>query len=173
MPKTVIHISLGKYWGVVDGFFSGLAAAKDTDGHPVAFDIIGLSYYPDNKTDLSDIKETLTKCAAKFGKPILICETAYSYNHVAAAPNAKYPETPQGQADYLSDLVQAVRDVPRGLGLGVCYWEPEAVPNPLSRAFADGNWRDSGWQALFDTETHNAQPAISQAAARLKTTPPP
>ena len=166
-PKTVIHISLGKYWGVVDGFFSGLTSATDIEGHPVAFDIIGLSYYPDNKTDLSDIKESVTKCAAKFGKPILIAETAYSYNHVTAAANAKYPETPQGQADYLSDLVALVRGLPNGLGLGVCYWEPEAVPNPISRTFADGSWRDSGWQALFDTETHEAQPAIRQAALSL------
>ena len=164
-PETVIHISLGKYWGVVDGFFSGLAAARDVAGRPVSFDVIGLSYYPDDKTDLSDIKETLSKCAAKYHKPILIAETAYSYNHVAAG-NGKYPETPQGQADYLSDLVSAVRDTPGGLG--VCYWEPEAVPNSISRAFGPGSWRDSGWQALFDTETHAAEPAIKQAARRLR-----
>lgn len=169
-PKTIIHISLGKYWGVVDGFFSGLMAAKDLMGRPVRFDIIGLSYYPDNKTDLSDIKEVLTKGAAKFGKPILICETSYSYNHVKAAENAKYPETPQGQADYLSDLVTAVRDTAQGRGLGVCYWEPEALPNPISRTFANGSWRDSGWQALFDTETHAAQPAIRQAVAAQRET---
>jgi len=164
-PKTIIHISLGKYWSVVDGFFSGLTAARDIDGHPVVFDIVGLSYYPDNKTDLADIKESVTKCAAKFHKPVLICETSYSYRHTQAAVNAKYPETPQGQADYLSDLVQIMRDIPGGPGSGVCYWEPEAVPNPISRTFADGSWRDSGWQALFDTETHIAQPAIAQAGA--------
>lgn len=166
MPKTIVHVSLGKYWGVVNGFFSGLAAARDSAGRPVTFDIIGLSYYPDNKTDLSDIKETLAGCAAKFGKPILICETAYSYRHVAAAAGAKYPETPEGQAAYLSDLVAAVRDTPGGLG--ICYWEPEAVPNPISRTFSGSSWRDSGWQALFDTEAHTAEPAVSRAALRSR-----
>jgi len=71
MPRTIIHISLGNYWGVVGGFFSGLAAAKDRSGHPVRYDVIGLSYYPDNKTDLSDIKETLTQCAAN-GKVLAV-----------------------------------------------------------------------------------------------------
>ena len=59
--------------------------------------------------------------------------------------------------------MRAVRDTPGGLG--VCSWEPEALPNPVSRAFAPGAWRDSGWNALFDTETHEAQPAIAQAGA--------
>jgi len=167
MPKTIIHISLGKYWDIVDGFYSGLASARDIWGHPVQFDIIGLSYYPDNMTNLSDIKEVLNRCAAKFGKLILICETSYPYHNFTIAKDTKYPNTPEGQADYLADLIKTVRETPNGLGLGVCYWEPEALPNPISQAYANGSWRDSGWQALFDTETHAAQPAILQAGESL------
>jgi len=162
-PEIIIHISMGMYWGVVDGFFSGLTSAQDIYGHPVQFDLIGLSYYPDDKTNLSDIKETLKKCADKYGKPIIICETSYQYRGTDGPNTGPYPQTPEGQASYLSKLSEAVRDTPNGLGAGVCYWEPEAVPNAVSRAFAPGGWRDSGWSALFDTETHDANPAIANA----------
>ena len=165
MPKFIIHISFGPYWNVVNGFFSGLTSARDITGQPVRFDIIGLSYYPNDKTDLSDIKGVLANCAQKFGKPILLCETAYQYRGTDSANSGLYPQTPAGQAAYLSDLVTAVKNTPDGLGLGLCYWEPEALPNPVTDAYAYGSWRDSGWSALFDTQTGEAEPGIAAAGA--------
>ena len=93
----------------------------------------------------------------------MICETAYRGQGRDPPNIGPYPQTPEGQAAYLSDLVAAAKDTPFGLGLGVCYWEPEAVPNPVSAAFAPGSWRDSGGSALFDTQTHEAEPAIMSA----------
>lgn len=125
-PKIMVHIANGADSGLVQWFFDHLDAQKQG----INFDLIGLSYYPDGKNTLADLKESLAVTAKKYHKPIIIAETAFPANGTAG-PNqlvyAQYGRTPEGQRRFLADLVQTVQSTPDGLGRGVIYWQPEWV----------------------------------------------
>ncbi|MBV9848434.1 MAG: glycosyl hydrolase 53 family protein [Armatimonadetes bacterium] len=156
-PQIMIHINNGFNAGLVQWFFDNLTSHyRDLD-----FDMIGLSYYPDGKGTLADLKASLAVAARRYHKPILIAETAYPYRTGGSAwtpPASEYPVyaqyglTPDGQRRFLTDLVAVVRDTPDGLGRGVLYWEPEWV----ALRGLSGYWGD---KALFDSD-FNALPAL-------------
>jgi arabinogalactan endo-1,4-beta-galactosidase len=66
-----------------------------------------------------------------------------------------WPISPEGQRQFLSDLINLVRETPAGRGVGVVYWHPESVP----RTGADGRAWNGGAMALFDRQG-NVLPAI-------------
>jgi arabinogalactan endo-1,4-beta-galactosidase len=39
-----------------------------------------------------------------------------------------YPATPGGQLSFYNDVLSILAQVPRGLGAGLFYWEPEWIP---------------------------------------------
>jgi len=101
----------------------------------VPFDVIGLSHYVYWHGTLAALQANLNDVAARYGKPVVVAETAYGFTLAAkdAEPNifnaslqqvGGYPATPVGQASMLRDVFDAVRSVPNGRGLGVFYWEP-------------------------------------------------
>lgn len=127
------------------------------------FDVIALSYYGYWHGPLSDLQANLDDVAARYGKPVLVAETAYAHtlagddglaNNVATADQLVdgYSATPAGQAANLRDVMNVVEAVPGGRGLGVVYWEPAwtAVKgsgwDPADPG--SGNAREN--QALFD-----------------------
>lgn len=132
MPRIMIHIERsGDYKGAVT-FFDNLLARH------VSFDVIGLSYYPYWHGDISTMRANLRKIALRYKKPVMIVETAYNWRPGRETPKKlDFPETPQGQLDFLRAVAAAVHAVPDGLGQGVFWWEP-AVEGPLrSRGFFD------------------------------------
>lgn len=99
------------------------------------FDVIALSYYGYWHGPLDELQINLDDTAARYGKPVLVAETAYAHtlangdgleNNVARADQLApgYPATPAGQAANLRDVMNVVEAVPGGRGLGVVYWEP-------------------------------------------------
>lgn len=102
-------------------------------------DILGFSYYPFWYDALDEKKEKkpaalfynpLTYYAEKYGKPVMICEVGG-------------PETDaEGTYQLLINTMEAVRQVPDHMGLGIFYWEPEVgaavLPDsyPLGAAIA-------------------------------------
>jgi arabinogalactan endo-1,4-beta-galactosidase len=42
-----------------------------------------------------------------------------------------FPATATGQAAFIAMVCNTVASVPQGRGLGVCYWAPEFVANPV------------------------------------------
>ncbi|MFJ5228137.1 arabinogalactan endo-beta-1,4-galactanase [Streptomyces sp. NPDC088400] len=101
----------------------------------VPFDVIALSYYGYWHGPLSDLQTNLDDVSARYGKPVLVAETAYAHtlanddflaNNVSSAGQlpAGYPATPAGQAANLRDVMNVVEAVPGGRGLGIVYWEP-------------------------------------------------
>ncbi|MFF5565713.1 arabinogalactan endo-beta-1,4-galactanase [Streptomyces sp. NPDC012623] len=101
----------------------------------VPFDVIALSYYSYWHGPLSGLQANLDDAAARYGKPVLVAETAYAHtlangdfleNNIATSAQlaAGYPATPAGQAANLRDVMNVVEAVPGGRGLGVVYWEP-------------------------------------------------
>ena len=154
-PLVVLH---SKFQGG-EALFDRLATAKDNDGNPAQFDMIGFGYYPDKNTDLSDLKTTLT-ALAKWDKPILVAEVQWPYNTASPAEKPAFPQTPQGQVDFIHAAMDAVRAVPKGLGAGVCYWEPAWGRNNVTAI-------NQGYNCLVDSGEYTTQPAIGQAALPL------
>lgn len=124
-PRTILHIESPNQLERAVWF-----CQQATDAG-LPFDLIGVSYYPDWHGDLVALRTALTTLARTFHKPVLVVETAYPWKpdeHWEARPNMTWPLTPSGQRRFLREVAAVVRAVPDGLGAGVCYWQPEAVP---------------------------------------------
>ena len=147
----MIHVDQGGKRSVCEWFFDHLQQ------HQVPFDVIGLSYYPFWHGALTDLSDNLAGLAGRYGKPIIVVETAHYWRGDARA-TAPYPNTPEGQRDFLTDLIKTVHATPNDLGDGVFYWAPEWIQGQ--------RWQGPDWspdcesRALFDTDG-NALPALN------------
>lgn len=130
--KTMIHIDRGGDNGGSRWFFDHLTAQN------VDFDIIGLSFYPWWHGTLNDLESNLHDLAQRYGKEILLVETAYPWtlawndntNNIVGNSNQLlpgYPATAAGQTSYLYDVLNIVWNIPSNRGLGVFYWAPEWI----------------------------------------------
>jgi len=156
-PLIMVHINNGTDAGLTRWFFDTLGAQK----RGIDFDLIGLSYYPDGKNTLAELKDALAADAERYHKPLVIAETAFPRNGTAAPGQtvyAEYGRTPEGQRRFLADLAKTVRQTPNGLGRGVLYWQPEWVP-------IRGLPNDNHGNALFD-DHFNALPGIGALATK-------
>ncbi len=150
-PSIMLHIANGAQPGLAAWFFENLNAKKQK----IDFDVIGLSYYPDGKDTLGDLKTALAYLADTYKKPIVIVETGFPRSGTAGANQPvlqSYGRTPDGQKRYLTDLIAVVKATPGGFGHGVVYWEPEWIGVPGLPHFGDEN-------ALFD-DHFNALPGL-------------
>jgi arabinogalactan endo-1,4-beta-galactosidase len=85
--------------------------------------------------------------ARTYGKDIILVEVAYNWRPAEYAKKpAPFPETPEGQAQFLDEVHRLVLATPNGLGKGIFWWEP-AVAGGLGR------------RGFFDSEG-NALPVI-------------
>jgi arabinogalactan endo-1,4-beta-galactosidase len=174
-PQTriMLHIADGADDGGARWWFDNAVAQG------IPFDVIGLSYYSYWHGPLDQLQYTLDDMAARYGKPVVVAETAAPWtmanadnetNSVTAdntTLDAGYPATPQGQAAQFRDVQSIVQAVPGGMGLGAFYWEPTwtAVPgngwDPADPASGDG-WEN---QAVFDF-SDKALPAVAEFRER-------
>lgn len=154
---VMLHVAFtggGKSRETLERLYSGFEAAK------LDYDVIGLSWYPYFHDPIDSLRDTLAVLGRRFGKPMILVETAYGWRadnpggapgifNAGHAEKSGWPATPQGQAQFAREVVQAVAQAPNGLG--VFWWEPAwlAVPGAGWRT-GDGN----GWanQTLFDTD---------------------
>lgn len=149
-PKIILHIESGGNLEKSLWWFRHARAAE------LDYDIIGLSYYPDWHGGLANYRRTLAALAEEFRKPIQIVEVGYPWKTAkkwTEKANMDWPLTAAGQAQFLRDVVQAVREVPHGLGGGVWYWHPESIQLPGRYAW------EGGTCALFD-ERGEALPGV-------------
>ncbi|MFD9781695.1 arabinogalactan endo-beta-1,4-galactanase [[Kitasatospora] papulosa] len=127
--KVALHLAEGGDNAGTRWWFDNAVVQK------VPFDVIALSYYGYWHGSLSELQTNLDDAASRYGKPVLVAETAYAHtladddgleNNVATASQlvAGYPATPAGQAANLRDVMNVVEAVPNGRGLGAVYWEP-------------------------------------------------
>jgi arabinogalactan endo-1,4-beta-galactosidase len=152
--RVMIHASNGCENARFRKVFDPIVAAG------LDFDVIGLSYYPFWHGKLADLRANMADLAARYGKPMVIAETAYAYTLEAgdALPDSfnsglqkqgGYKASVQGQASALRDVIAAVAGTPDGKGIGVFYWEPDWYP------VEGAGWRTgdgSSWDnlAMFD-----------------------
>jgi len=117
-PRIAIHIDQGASWAKTRWFFDHLAAAQ------VEYDIIAQSFYPEwNHGTLEQLWDNMHRCAARYRKDFLVVETGYGRSHVPDNKSMLWPETPEGRRQFMADIINTVKQGPRGIG--VMYWAPE------------------------------------------------
>jgi arabinogalactan endo-1,4-beta-galactosidase len=139
----------------------------------VPFDVIALSFYGHWHGTLDELRYNLRDAAARYGKDVLVAETAYPFRLGSDDGHADiigdtsqlvsgYPATPGGQQKWLRDICAVVAGVPGGRGLGVFCWEPAWTATPGNGWDETDPSSGNGWenQALFDYGDR-ALPAIT------------
>ena len=103
----------------------------------VDYDVFATSYYPCWHGSLSNLTQVLDYAAQTYGKYVMVAETSYPYtlddsdghpNTVSewnnnSGENMLWDFSPQGQADEVRAVMNAVNEVDNGRGLGVFCWE--------------------------------------------------
>ena len=133
--EIVLHLDHGGDNALYRWWFDAITAAG------VPFDIIGLSYYPFWHGTMGELAANLNDISARYGKDVLIVETAYGWTlgdgdglgnsfYTAEEATGGYPASVAGQTAFLRDLRDIVRSVPNGRGRGLIWWEPGWLPVP-------------------------------------------
>lgn len=155
--KVVLHLANGGDNGAFRWWFDNITSRG------VDFDVIAASYYGYWHGSLGDLQYNLNDMVARYGKEVLVAETAYPFtlgwednqsNTIGLAEQlvSGYPATPAGQAANFRDVLSIVRAIPNGMGLGAFYWDATwtAVEgngwNPADPA-SGNSWEN---QAMFD-----------------------
>ena len=118
LPKIMIHIDRGGDWAGTRWFFDNLRQQQ------VDFDIIGQSYYPFWHGDLNALRNCLTNGTARYGKPVVVAETAFPWS-TNGAPIVGINPGVNGQVDFIIALAKVVKGLPDGLGAGIIWWGTE------------------------------------------------
>jgi len=117
-PRIAIHIDQGANWPVTRWFFDHLEAAH------VDYDIIAQSFYPPwHHGTPEGLRYNMMQCAERYNRDFLVAETGYDSSRVTDNEDMLWPVTPGGRLQFMADVVQTVRNSPRGIG--VMYWAPE------------------------------------------------
>ena len=83
-------------------------------------------------------------CVAHLGKEVMVVETAYLWREgspkdKSAGKTYAWAKTPEGQAKFLRDVIEVVRGLPDGKGIGVVWWHPDAIELPGARIWFGGS----------------------------------
>ncbi|WP_211309786.1 glycosyl hydrolase 53 family protein [Mucilaginibacter yixingensis] len=132
-PKIMIHVDHGGDIAKTKAFFDKLLS------YQIPFDVIGFSFYPWSHGTLIDLKENLTFAAKTYNKDVYLVETGYYWKksrYFSTVPGP-FPETPEGQKQWLEEVAAVVLSVPDNRGKGVMWWEPAANGGLRARGFFD------------------------------------
>lgn len=111
----------------------------------VEYDVIGQSFYPWWHGSLDDLRDNMEFMATNYNKDIYLVEVAYNWRRAEYKDgNGPFPESPQGQKEFLMQVNQIVRGTPGDRGRGIFWWEPAVQPGPL----ASRGMFDQGGHAL-------------------------
>ena len=151
MPKIIVHIDRGGDWATTESYFDNLNAQG------VPYDIIGESYYPFYQGSPASLSNCLNNAATRYGKPIIVAETAFPYTNTFptswtnnGASLYGYPPTRAGQVSFIATVAQIVEGVPSQLGVGIFYWgtEYQAVNGVNEAGFNTASFFDAGGNVL-------------------------
>lgn len=153
--KVMIHVQDGGFVGETETFFTMLEQYGVTD-----YDVVGLSYYPYWHGTFADLKDNINNVYKKFGKQVIVAETAYPFTY-ANADNKRnmvmesetatvgFAASEENQRKVFELVMNSVATTEGGLG--VFYWEPAwlAVEGAGVGKGSGNEWEN---QALFDFE---------------------
>jgi len=132
VPRIMIHIDRGGDKARTRSFFDKLNA------YGVKYDVIGQSFYPWWHGSLLDLWENLIFMANTYEKDIILVEVAYCWKPAEYRQRSgPFPETPQGQHDFLDEVNRLVLSTPHNRGIGIFWWEPAVSGNLGQRGFFD------------------------------------
>lgn len=119
-PQIMVHYDNGGNQEGIRWFYDKLETYR------LPFDVIGFSYYPWWHGNLQVLRENLNFAAKRYHKPVIVVETAYHFRESGETKGhmLPYPETPEGQAQFLEEVTRVVMNVPDGMGKGIFWWEP-------------------------------------------------
>ncbi len=133
-PKIMVHIDKGGDWAFTKEWFDKFMS------YGIDFDVIGQSYYPWWHGTLLDLKNTLYQTAVHYNKPIWMVEVAYCAQPTEYKEKpGPFPESPEGQRQFLEEVTRMVFHTPNNLGLGVFWWEPATRGGRSPRDYFDEN----------------------------------
>jgi arabinogalactan endo-1,4-beta-galactosidase len=147
-PRIMIHIDRGGDKARTKWFFDKL------NTYGLDYDVIGQSYYPWWHGSLLDLRENLNFMATSYNKDIILVEVAYCWRPTEYRKKpAPFPETPEGQRDFLDAVNQIVLSTPNNRGVGIFWWEPAVTGGLRSRGFFDNEGRALPVMDVFDRWT--------------------
>jgi arabinogalactan endo-1,4-beta-galactosidase len=136
-PEIMIHIDKGGDLDFTKYFYDKITS------YGIQYDVIGQSYYPWWHGSLLDLRACLNFTAETYKKDVVLVEVAYNYQpQEYKDKKAPFPETPEGQKEFLEEVNRIILNIPNNRGKGIFWWEA-AAPNKSfsSRTFFknDGN----------------------------------
>ena len=136
-----------------------VAFFKRIKQHEIDYDIIGTSYYPYFKGEISKLDNGLSELEKSFpDKAIQIVETGYPSKWEVQGTTfdytKTYPYSHEGQRKYTADLITMLKKHKQVNGLN--WWYAEANAKGCTGDLKEG-WYNA---SLFDNETGKALPAL-------------
>ncbi|HTL58639.1 MAG TPA: glycosyl hydrolase 53 family protein [Candidatus Limnocylindrales bacterium] len=145
-PLIMIHIDKGGDWKATKYFFDRL------NSFGVKYDIIGQSYYPWWHGALDDLRKNLAFIATEYQKDIIVVEAAYNWRPAEYRNKpAPFPETSEGQKQFLEEVNRAVLATPNNHGKGIFWWEPAVAAPRNGRGMFDDEDNALPVITVFDT----------------------
>jgi arabinogalactan endo-1,4-beta-galactosidase len=147
-PLIMIHIDQGGNKERTKAFFD------KWHSYGVDYDVIGQSYYPWWHGSLLDLRDNLIFMANEYQKDIILVEVAYNWRSTEYKNKpAPFPETPEGQRQFLDEVHRLVLSTPDNRGKGVFWWEPAVQGGLRSRGFFDDDGNALPVITVFDKFT--------------------
>ena len=153
-PKIMIHMDQGGSIVTTKNFFDHL------NRYRIHYDVIGFSYYPWWHGSFLDLRDNLAFTANRYHKDIIVVETAYNWRPAQESADrpGPFPETSEGQREFLDQLTRIVLGTPNERGKGIFWWEPAVGTRAgrISRSFFDENGYSLPVLTVFDKYTRPA-----------------
>ncbi|MEO8623481.1 MAG: glycosyl hydrolase 53 family protein, partial [bacterium] len=145
-PAIMIHIDKGGDMVATKAFFDKLHS------YHVNYDVIGQSFYPWWHGSVNDLRENMYFMATTYQKDIIVVEAAYNWRPAEYTKRpAPFPETPEGQRQFLEEVNRVVQSAPNNRGKGVFWWEPAVTRG--GRGFFDQDMNALPVMTVFDRFT--------------------
>lgn len=149
-PRIMIHIDRGGDKAGTKYFFDKL------NTYGVEYDVIGQSFYPWWHGSLLDLRENMIFMANEYKKDIIVVEAAYCWRPAEyTKKGGPFPETPQGQKEFLDEVNRIVLATPNNKGIGVFWWEPAVSGGLRTRGFFDNDGNAMPVITVFDRFTRH------------------
>jgi arabinogalactan endo-1,4-beta-galactosidase len=151
-PRIMIHIDKGGNKEATKWFFDRL------NTYGLAYDVIGQSYYPWWHGSPQDLRENLAFMANEYQKDIVLVEVAYCWRPTEYRDkDGPFPETPEGQRQFLEEVNRIVLETPQGRGKGIFWWEPAVTGSLRNRGYFDDEGNALPVITVFDGFTRSSE----------------
>ena len=132
-PRILLHVDHGGDLLNCRNFFDHIRA------YGIPYDMIGLSFYPWSHGTLVDLRANLAFLATEYEKDLMVVETGayYAPSRFFKESPPPFPETPEGQKQWLQAVNEVVLATPHNRGRGVFWWEPAASGGLVTRGYFD------------------------------------